>query len=181
MSTREVCVRAVMALLVVSAWTTSAPAQETPRAPKLGVPAAADVVARWDTTVFPDGRGLPAGRGTAKEGRAIYDEKCSRCHGPEGRGETAEELVGRETPLTDPDTSQTIGSYWPYATTLFDYTRRAMPMDQPGSLTADEVYAVSAYLLQLNGVIGETDELTAESLAKVQMPNRNGFERIDAK
>ncbi len=149
--------------------------------PKLGVPAPPDVVAKWNTTIFPDGRGLPEGKGTAKEGRAIYDKKCSNCHGPEGRGETAEELSGNEVPLSDPDTSQTIGSYWPYATTLFDYTRRAMPMDAPGSLTSDEVYAVSAYLLQINGVIAEADEMNAATLAKVRMPNRDGFTRIDAK
>lgn len=149
--------------------------------PKLGVPAALDVVAKWNTTIFPDGRGLPEGKGSATEGRALYDKKCSSCHGPEGRGETAEELSGNEVPLSDPDTSQTIGSYWPYATTLFDYTRRAMPMDAPGSLTLDEVYAVSAYLLLINGVIAETDEMNAVTLAKVRMPNRDGFTRIDAK
>lgn len=150
-------------------------------APKLGVAAAADVVARWDTTVFPDGRGLPQGRGTPQEGKAIYNKKCSNCHGPEGRGETAEELSGNELALSDPDTSQTIGSYWPYATTLFDYTRRAMPMDAPGSLTADEVYALSAYLLQINGVIADGEEMNAATLAKIRMPNRDGFKRIDAK
>jgi mono/diheme cytochrome c family protein len=149
--------------------------------PELGQQVAADVVARWATTVWPDGRGLPPGRGTAKEGRALYDAKCSSCHGPEGRGETAEELVGREPPLADPDAAQTVGAYWPYATTLFDYTRRAMPMDKPGSLSADETYAISAYLLLLNGLIGEGDAMTADSLAKVVMPNRDGFKRIDAK
>lgn len=151
------------------------------QAPKLGMPVAPDVVAKWNSTIFPDGRGLPDGKGTAKEGRAVYDAKCSNCHGPEGRGETAEELSGNETPLTDPDTSQTIGSYWPYATTLFDYTRRAMPMDKPGSLTPDEVYAVSAYLLQINGVIGQADEMNATTLARIRMPNRDGFTPIDAK
>jgi cytochrome c len=149
--------------------------------PKLGEPAAPEVVAKWNSTIFPDGRGLPEGKGTVTEGRAIYDKKCSNCHGPEGRGETAEELAGNDVPLSDPDTSQTIGSYWPYATTLFDYTRRAMPMDAPGSLAPDEVYAVTAYLLQINGVITEADEINAATLAKVRMPNRDGFTRIDAK
>lgn len=152
-----------------------------PASPRLGKPVAAEIVAKWNTTIFPDGRGLPPGKGTAKEGRAVYDAKCSNCHGPEGRGETAEELVGTEIPLNEPDTSQTIGSYWPYAPTLFDYTRRAMPMDKPGSLTADEVYAVSAYLLQLNGIVDEADEMNAATLAKIRMPNRDGFTPIDVK
>ena len=81
--------------------------------PALGEPVAKDIVSAWDTTIYPDGTGLPAGSGTAKQGFPIYDEKCSGCHGPEGRGETAEELIGRELPLTDPQTSQTIGAYWP--------------------------------------------------------------------
>lgn len=168
--------RLALALAVVSA-----PSAYAADPPRLGNPVPADVVAAWDTTVFPDGRGLPQGGGTAEQGRAIYDAKCSNCHGPEGRGETAEELVGREIPLTDPDTAQTIGSFWPYATTLFDYTRRAMPMDKPGSLSADETYAVTAYLLQLNGVVAPGDVMNAQSLPKVQMPNRDGFKRIDAK
>lgn len=149
--------------------------------PRLGIAASKDLAARWDTTVFPTGRGLPAGSGTVEQGRALYDEKCSSCHGPEGRGETAEELVGREEPLTAPDAAQTIGSYWPFATTLFDYTRRAMPMDKPGSMPANEVYAVTAYLLHLDGIIGAKDTMDAHSLPKVRMPNRDGFRRIDAR
>lgn len=166
-----------MLLLAMMASSEAASAE----APRLGVPAVPAIVAKWNTTIFPDGRGLPPGAGTAEQGRVIYDAKCSNCHGPEGRGETAEELSGNETPLTDPDTSQTIGSYWPYATTLFDYTRRAMPMDKPGSLTVDEVYAVSAYLLQINGVIGAAEEMNAATLPKIRMPNRDGFTPIDAK
>lgn len=149
--------------------------------PALGEPVAKDIVSAWDTTIFPDGTGLPAGSGTAKQGFPIYDEKCSGCHGPEGRGETAEELIGRELPLTDPETSQTIGAYWPYATTLFDYIHRAMPTDKPGTLTADEVYALCAYLLHLDGIIAEDAVMDAKSLPKVQMPNRDGFDAIDAK
>lgn len=150
-------------------------------APRLGEPVSADIVAKWDTTIFPDGRGLPAGKGSAKTGRGIYDEACSSCHGPEGRGETAEELVGSEPPLTDPDAAQTVGSYWPYATTLFDYIRRAMPMDKPGSLSDDDVYAVSAYLLMLNGIVGEDVEMNATTLPAIRMPNRDGFVPIDVK
>jgi mono/diheme cytochrome c family protein len=150
-------------------------------APRLGVPVNPDIVAAWDGSIFPDGRGLPKGSGDTQQGRAIYDERCSSCHGPEGRGETAEELAGRDPPLTDPDAAQTVGAYWPYATTLFDYIRRAMPMDKPRTLTDDEVYAVSAYLLQINGIIGENTRLDAASLAAIRMPNRDGFVPIDAK
>lgn len=169
---------AIAALLGLAAVAGAATAGGTPR---LGEPVSADIVAKWDTTIFPDGRGLPSGKGSAKAGRAIYDEACSSCHGPEGRGETAEELSGRDPPLTDPDAAQTVGSYWPYATTLFDYIRRAMPMDKPGSLSDDDVYAVSAYLLMLNGIVGEDVELNATTLPAIRMPNRDGFVPIDAK
>lgn len=168
---------ALFALLTV--WLAWLP--QPARTQNLGQPAAADIVARWDTTVFPDGRGLPPGTGNAAAGRPIYDAKCSSCHGPEGRGETAEELVGRDPPLTDPDAAQTVGSYWPYATTLFDYIRRAMPMEKPGSLSDDETYAVTAYLLSVNGIVAERDELNATTLPAVKMPNRDGFRSIDAK
>jgi len=149
--------------------------------PRLGEPVSADIVEKWNTTIFPDGTGLPGGKGSVKAGRSIYDEACSSCHGPEGRGETAEELAGRDPPLGDPDAAQTVGSYWPYATTLFDYIRRAMPMDKPGSLSDDDVYAVSAYLLMLNGIVGDDAELDAASLPAIRMPNREGFVPIDAK
>lgn len=171
----------VTAVIAVAAnWATPA-VGETARTPRLGTPVAADIAKAWSSSVFPDGRGLPSGRGTARQGKVVYDSKCVTCHGPEGRGETAEELVGREVPLSDPDTSQTVGSYWPYATTLFDYTRRAMPMGKPGSLSTDEVYAVAAYLLHLNDVIGGDDEMNATTLPRVRMPNRDGFLGIDAK
>lgn len=169
-------------LILTALWLSASMAQaDPPKSPALGVPVSAGDLAAWQKTIFPDGRGLPPGKGTSEQGKALFDDRCSRCHGPEGRGETAEELAGSETPLTDPDAAQTIGSYWPYATTLFDYTRRAMPMDKPGSLTVDEVYALSAYLLHLNGVIGESDVMNEKNLPMVVMPNRNGFERIDAK
>lgn len=174
MSTRKL-LAALLALLAIALPLAAASAQN------LGEPAAADVVARWDSTVFPDGRGLPPGAGDAAAGKAIYDARCSSCHGPEGRGETAEELAGRDPPLTDPDAAQTVGSYWPYAATLFDYIRRAMPMDQPGSLSNDEAYAVSAYLLSLDGIVGERDAMNATTLPAVKMPNRDGFRSIDAK
>ena len=151
-----------------------------PAAPRLGQPLSAQEAARWDLSVFPDGRGLPAGRGTATQGAPLFAEKCAVCHGPGGRGATAEELAGGTAPLTAKSPDKTIGLYWPYATTIFDFTRRAMPMFAPGSLSPDEVYALTAYLLFANGLIAEADEMNATSLPRVRMPNRNGFVGIDA-
>jgi S-disulfanyl-L-cysteine oxidoreductase SoxD len=107
----------------------------------------------------------------------IYATKCEGCHGAKGAGQPNDRLVGSRGTIVAaaPPAHNTIGSYWPYATTLFDYVRRAMPWNQPKSLTNDEVYAVSAYLLNLNGIIGADDVMDAQSLPKVSMPNRNGF------
>jgi cytochrome c len=136
-------------------------------------------VAIWNRTIFPDGRGLPAGHGTAQEGRTIYAERCAMCHGEHGEGATAEELVGEPQPPTPENPSKAIGSYWPFATTVFDFVRRSMPPAAPGSLSDDQVYAVTAYLLAVNKIIGEADELNAQTLPKVKMPNRDGFIWID--
>ena len=124
----------------------------------------------------PDGAGLPPGRGTVAQGEAVYAAKCQACHGEKGAGKPNDRLVGGMGTLA-PDKApvKTVGSYWPYATTLFDYVRRAMPWQQPKSLTNDEVYAVSAYILNLNGIIGPNDVMDAQSLPKVKMPNKDGF------
>ena len=148
--------------------------------PRLGTQLTPTDVAALDISIFPDGRGLPPGRGTAIEGRAIYDAQCASCHGAGGRGATAEELVGRG-PLIGPNPDKTIGSYWPYTTTIFDMTKRSMPMSAPGSLTDDQVYAVTAYLLFANAIISEAFEINQLSLPQVAMPNREGFDRIEAK
>jgi cytochrome c len=137
--------------------------------------------ARWDLNVFPDGRGLPPGRGTAVEGAPLFAQKCTACHGSGGRGASAEELAGGTEPLTSATPDKTIGLYWPYATTVFDFIRRAKPMQGPGSLSADEVYALTAYLLFANGVIAERDEVNSKTLPRVRMPNRDGFIGIDAR
>ena len=147
--------------------------------PRLGQPASAELVARWNLSVYPDGRGLPIGHGTAAQGRPLYQRRCAKCHGADGEGGSGGTLVGRGS-LTDPEPDQTVGNYWPYATTLFDYIRRAMPMDAPATLSNDEVYAVSAYLLYLNKIIGVAERIDAESLPRVRMPNRDGFIGIDA-
>jgi mono/diheme cytochrome c family protein len=151
----------------------AAAAQEGPR---LGVPATPEQVAGWDISIGPDGAGLPPGSGTAAAGKAVYEAKCLACHGAEGAGQPNDRLVGGEGTLREAAPIRTIGSYWPYATTVFDYVRRAMPYVSPHTLTADETYAVTAYLLALNGVIGEGDVMDATTLPKVVMPNRDGFD-----
>jgi cytochrome c len=148
---------------------------------RLGTPLTSDDIAKWDRTIFPDGRGLPPGRGSAKEGRIIYAQKCARCHGEHGEGGTWEELVSGPTPPSPDNPSKAIGSYWPYATTIFDFVRRSMPPAAPDSLSADETYAVTAYLLAANGIVPESAEMDAKALAAVRMPNRDGFIWIDVK
>jgi len=167
-----------MAITVLASSARGDPAGD---APHLGIPMSHDEVAKWDLTIFPDGRGLPPGHGTAKEGRQIYERQCASCHGDEGQGATAEELVGEPTPPTVDNPSKAIGSYWPFAPTIFDFIRRGMPPAAPGSLSADQIYAVTAYLLAANKIIGETDEINAKTLPKVKMPNRDGFVWIDVK
>lgn len=167
MPTREY-VAAVAMLLAVS------PALA--RAPQLGQPIAPEDIAPWDISISPDGRTLPPGSGSVAQGQAVYVAKCQSCHGAMGVGGPADALVGGMGSLASGKVPlKTVGSYWPYATTLFDYVRRAMPFLQPKSLTDDEVYAVSAYILNLNGVVGDNDLLDAQSLPKVKMPNRDGF------
>ena len=172
------------AAVALAALSSSAAAAEPPQAeaiaPRLGRPLSEAAAARFDLDVFPDGQGLPAGRGTAAEGRALYAARCAACHGPQGRGGTAEDLAGAEEPLTARTPDKTIGSYWPYATTVFDFVRRAKPMDAPGSFTNDEVYALTAFLLFANGLVGETDPIDATTLPRVRMPNRDGFFGVDA-
>jgi S-disulfanyl-L-cysteine oxidoreductase SoxD len=151
-------------------------ANETGQAePDFGRPATADEVAARDISIPPDGSGLPPGSGTAQQGAAVYAAKCVACHGANGVGKPADALVGGIGTLASAAPLRTVGSYWPYATTLFDYVRRAMPYDKPMSLSSDEVYAVSAYILSLNGIVPEDATMDAGTLPKVKMPNRNGF------
>jgi cytochrome c len=105
----------------------------------------------------------------------VYEQKCQVCHGEKGAGQPNDRLVGGQGTLTSKAPMRTIGSYWPYATTVFDYVRRSMPYTQPHSLSDNEVYAVTAYLLNLNGIIGENDEMNAQTLPKVKMPNQSNF------
>jgi mono/diheme cytochrome c family protein len=147
--------------------------------PDLGRPATPEEIAAWDISIGPNGRGLPAGSGTAVQGEAVYNQHCAACHGQKGAGKPNDQLVGGLGSLAGPQPAvKTVGSYWPYATTLFDYVRRAMPLNAPQSLTNDEVYAVTAYLLALNGIIGEQGAIDAQTLPLVRMPNRDGFRSL---
>jgi mono/diheme cytochrome c family protein len=144
--------------------------------PNLGRVATDDEMVAWDISIWPDGAGLPPGSGTAKHGQAIYNTQCMTCHGDKGVGQPNDRLVGGQGTLVgDQVPIKTVGSYWPYATTLFDYVRRAMPWTATRSLTDEEVYAITAYILHLNGIIGEGDVINAQTLPAVKMPNRDNF------
>lgn len=152
----------------------------TPARFDLGRAATHADIAALDIDVRPDGAGLPPGSGTPAEGRALYEAKCRHCHGENGRGQPFDRLVGRiegdAFPFSKaPRTPRSIGSYWPYATTVFDYTRRAMPLERPGSLTDDEVYALTAYLLHMNDLWPEDEALDGASLPTLVMPARDRF------
>lgn len=142
----------------------------------LGTPISSEQLRHWDIDVSADGTGLPAGRGSVVEGKTVYQAKCAACHGAAGEGGIGDALAGGKGTLATAKPVKTIGSYWPYATTLFDYIRRAMPFGEPQSLSSEDVYAVSAYLLHLNGIVAADTVLDAASLPKVRMPNREGFE-----
>lgn len=143
----------------------------------LGRPATREELEKASITVFPDGRGLPPGSGTAAKGRAVYKSKCADCHNDNGEGRDAQypALKGGIGSLATRSPKKTVGSYWPYATTVFDYIRRAMPFDHPRSLSNDDVYSVTAFVLFLNGIVPENAEMNAKTLPAVRMPNRDGF------
>jgi cytochrome c len=168
--------------------TISMAAQAPPQPYGFGKPAPRELITRLDTDIRPDGTGLPAGKGTALQGAEIYARHCAACHGAKGEGGQADVLVGAEPPgiapfgpqyeqwrRDRPDVPFTVGNFWPFATTLFDYIRRAMPPTVPGTLTSDELYSVVAWLLARNAIITEGEVMTAESLPKVVMPARGRF------
>ena len=169
-------------------------AQSAPKRYGIGTPATPEHVAALDIDVRPDGTGLPPGRGTAREGGEVYAQKCAACHGARGEGGSNDALVGAEPKNTAPfgpayeqwrggrpDVPFTIGNYWPFAPTIFDYVRRAMPASAPGSLTANETYSLVAWLLASNGIIADTAEMNAETLPRVSMPARSRFVPDDRK
>ena len=159
---------------IVVAFALQAGAAVAADAPHFGQPISPAEAAAWDISVGPDGAGLPPGSGTPAQGAVVYAEKCAACHGDKGEGKTNARLVGGQIKGDGP-VVKTVGSYWPYATTLFDFTRRAMPWTATKSLTNDEVYAVTAHILRLNGIIGDNDVIDAKTLPQVKMPNRDGF------
>jgi S-disulfanyl-L-cysteine oxidoreductase SoxD len=153
------------------------------QSPNLGRSIAPADSAPWDIDVEPSGAGLPPGSGTSDQGASIFAEQCAACHGDGGKGATTTTSGAPAAPpvVSDvkrngiDDTTLTIANYWPYATTLFDYIRRAMPWTSPRSLTDDQVYALTAYILAENKLIDPTQTIDAQTLPKVQMPNRDGF------
>jgi mono/diheme cytochrome c family protein len=162
---RNIALAAVAALSISS----SALAHE------FGRTAIPEEIKPWDIDVRPDGKGLPDGSGTVGHGKEVYVANCAACHGENGQGGIKDRLVGGQGTLASDNPIKTIGSFWPYATTLFDYIHRAMPYQAPGSLSVDDYYAVTAYLLSLNGILPPDGKLDKETLPKVRMPNRDGF------
>ena len=143
--------------------------------PNLGRPLTPEEIRKIDITVTPDGRGLPAGSGSVSAGAAVYAKSCLSCHGAQGAGKPQDQLTGGVGSLASGKPVKTPASYWPAATTLFDYIRRAMPIASPQSLTNDEVYAVTAYILSIDGIVPSDAGLDAKSLPRVKMPNKDGF------
>jgi len=159
--------------------TANAAMAQAPAYSKIGRTPTKEEIQAWDISVGPDGKGLPVGQGTAKEGAAIFTEKCAVCHGPEGMGgKIGPRVIGgiadTET-LTTLKPVRSVGGYWPYATSVWDYIRRAMPRSQSGTLTPNEVYSLTAFILSKSKIISEDQVLNEKTLPKVQMPNRNGF------
>ena len=144
---------------------------------RLGRTPTQDEISAWNLTILPDGRGLPRGTGTAKEGAQIFAQKCAQCHGTNAGSTTTyhRPLVGGKGSLTTIQPVKSIGNYWAFATTVFDYIRRGMPQNAPGSLSVNEVYAVTAFLLYRNDIVKENDVVDSETLPKIQMPARNQF------
>jgi len=169
--------RACITMLLVSlAGTGSAMAQEDYG---LGRQASDKEIAGWNIDVPPSGAGLPVGTGSVGDGQQIYQTQCQSCHGAEGKGGPMNQLAGGQGTLGGDSPVKTVGSYWPYATTLFDYIHRAMPFNSPQTLSANETYAVTAYILHLNDILDSDATLDANSLPEIRMPNRDGFESPD--
>ena len=154
------------------AWATSVQAQGHYGIGRSATPAE---IAGWNIDIDRDGNNLPPGSGTVTHGREVFDQQCAACHGTKGEGAIGDRLVGGQGTLATPKPVRTVGSYWPYAPTLFDYIRRAMPQNAPQSLSNEDVYAVSAYILNLNGLVAADATLDAKTLAAIKMPNRSMF------
>ena len=140
-----------------------------------GRPATPAEIKLWDIDVAPDGKGLPVGGGTVAQGKQVFADNCAACHGDNGQGGIKDRLAGGQGTLASSAPVKTVGSFWPYATTLYDYIHRAMPYPTPGSLSTDDTYAVTAYILSLNGIVPPDGKVDKDSLPKIKMPNRDGF------
>ena len=143
--------------------------------PGLGEPMTAKALTQLDYTILPDGDGLPGGEGSVSMGAVVYEKHCISCHGEGGKAGVNTPLAGGRGSLGAENPLKTVGSFWPYATTIFDYVRRAMPLQTPGILSNDEIYAVTAYLLYVNDILDQDARLSAKNLPLVKMPNRDGF------
>jgi cytochrome c len=172
MSTRDTLAMSLLSACMIS------PATLAADAPRLGEPADPARIAAWSIDVSPDGAGLPPGRGSVQEGANIFAVKCEGCHGTNGIGKPADRLTGGIGTLTSTHPIKTVASYWPYATTLFAYIRGSMPITNPRSLSADETYALCAYLLSIDGIVAKDAVLNAQTLPKVRMPNAHGFRDV---
>jgi hypothetical protein len=168
MSMRKLAVAAVTVVLASAANAFAADG------PGLGTPITEADIAPWDITIMPDGKGLPAGSGTAAQGAPIFQNKCSACHGEKGVGGFAS-FLNAGPPRASLDGGKSVANFWPYATTVFDFIPRAKPNDRPKSLTDQEVYQLTAYVLYLNKLIGQNDTINAQTLPKVKMPNAGNF------
>jgi mono/diheme cytochrome c family protein len=168
MFTRRISISAAALALALGAGAACA------EGPNLGRPIDAADIAAWDISILPDGTGLPPGGGTPAQGARIFAQKCAMCHGEGGKGGASAALVGGG-PIDRIEAVKTIANFWGYSTTLFDFIRRAMPWQQPRSLTDNEVYALTAYILAENKLIRDIDSMNSETLPKVRMPNRDGF------
>ena len=168
-------------LIVAFAPLPSSQAATSPRGMHFGKPATPAEIAGWNIDVEPSGAGLPAGSGTAEQGTALFAADCAACHGAEGQGMKVPghgmfpRLVGGTGTLAGNAPVKTVGSFWPYATGVFDYIRRAMPFNHPESLTSQQVYALTAFILWKNGIVGKNDPMNAQTLPRVKMPNADGF------
>jgi len=170
MPRRELCIAAFAVIALACA--TSAQAQGPYGIGRSATPAE---IAGWNIDIDRYGNNLPPGTGSVSHGREVFDQQCAACHGAKGEGGVGDRLVGGQGTLATPDPVKTVGSFWPYAPTLFDYIRRAMPQNAPESLSNDDVYAVSAYILHLNGLLPAEATLDARTLSAIKMPNRNMF------
>jgi cytochrome c len=170
MPSHKIMLAPVVAMVLASV--AAAPAQ-SPYG--IGRSATSEEIAGWNIDIGRDGSNLPPGSGTVSHGREVYEQQCASCHGANGEGAVGDRLVGGQGTLATARPVRTVGSYWPYAPTLFDYIRRAMPQNAPQSLSNGDVYAVSAYILSLNGLLPADAMLDAKTLAEIRMPNRGMF------